>query len=430
MLADVIIAGTGTIAHLAAYMFAKRGFRTLLIGPREPSTGRLVFLQKELAASMKSLTPPSSAIVHNNLSVEFWSATEKHTLSLPKLPYLVIDDLKYTEHLEGLAEKTPNFRAFRGRSVAAALVRAGAVRGVVVDSGEPVEARLVIDCTSAVSPLHQAVNHWQFPPTRHQLASVFAQARDVGAAASAWSLNVFSLHIDPARSFTWRYRMAGNQLQAGTLVPPGAAGRADRITEKRFVESGLDKAAIVGAYKEQTYWGPPLPVNCTDGYMAVGQAAGQGNPFLPPDISAAFAGVYLAYTAAAHALTEGDTSSEMLWVYPRSYARQWAPAQAFAALAGNGLMAMDSTRLDQLLGSGRIDDYAAGCLVRNRVIEEAAVDRLSKIVKGLHRLPAIWAWTSALRRASRLADLYSNPPYEWSPEAAAAWQQKILAAAH
>ena len=428
MLADVIIAGSGTIAHLAGFMFAKRGFRTLLIGPRQPNSGRLVFLQKELAASMKSLMPPQSAILHSNLGVEFWSASERHTVPLPKLPYIVIDDHGYSTHLEGLAEATPNFRAFRGRSVAAPLIRGGAVRGVVVDSGETVEARLVVDCGTSVSPLHQSISQWQFPPTRHQLASIHAQSRDVGAAASAWNLNVFSLHIDPGRSLAWRYRFAGNQLQAGGLVPPGASGRADRITDKSFLETGLDRTAISGTYVEQMFWGPPLPVTCADGYLAVGQAAGQGNPLMPPDISASFAGVYLAYTASSHALTEGDTSAEMLWVYPRSYARQWAPSQAFAAVAGSALMAMDTSRLDQLLASGQIDDYAAACLVRNRVIEEAAVDRLTKAIKGLHRLPAVLAWASALRKAARLAAHFTAVPYEWSPEAALAWQQKILAA--
>ena len=430
MHADIIVVGNGWQAFLSAYMFANRGLRTLVFpASNELEPPRHLLLQNEVANQMRSVMPPERALLNHNLNFEFWSSTERQTVALKQIPFLVVDSKKYEKQLVRLAMKTRNVRVITERKVGRPMVADGQVRGVQLTSGEEVEARLVVDCGAGQTVLNRMLEPlWDFPSVKQYQGTIGAERREVGEAASAWQLGTFSYHWVPGRHMTWRYRYDGDHLEVGTVAPAGVSTRVERRNRAMFLESGLANAPEVGTFQRHAHLGPPLPVSCCPGYVAVGAAGGYGNPFLPLDISGAFTGIYLAYTACMHAFEEGDLGADMLWVYPRSMARRWASAQAYTYMLGRYLFSMDDKKMDGVLATGLLDAYALSCLLRSQVNEEGSLDRLARLGRGLKSPGAALYWGRAVRKANAAAEAFRSAPYEWNESAVAKWQKKVVAA--
>lgn len=428
MHADVIVVGSGWQAFLIAHMFSNRGMRTLVFpASKDLEPARHILLQKEVALQMRPVMPPDSAIVSHSVNFELWSPSEHETLALKQLPFYVVDSHKYEKYLLRQALATRNMRVIGDRKVGRPLVEGGSVHGVTLMTGEDVEARLVVDCGVGRQGMTGMLDSlWRFPTIQQYMGAMGAQRRAVGEAASAWQMGTFSYHFVTGRSVNWRYRYAADRLEVGAVAPPGVSTRIERVNHEAFVEAGLGAAPDEGSFTRATYLGPPLPVSCCGGYVAVGRAAGQANPFLPLDISGAFTGSYLAFTACMHALEEGDLRADMLWVYSRSMARRWVPAQTYSWLLTRYLFGLDARRFDALLSCGVLDEYSLSCLVRNQVNEEGALERLARLGRGLTRLPAALSWGGVLRRASRAARICADAPYEWNTKTVGAWQDRVL----
>jgi len=428
MHADVIVIGHDCEAYLLGALFAHRGFRTLLLDPQQ-SEGerRMQLLDRELAAKLRPMGPPEDALEHQFVHVELWSASEKGVVRLDQVPLLVVNSTAYREHLEAEGLATRNLRVLRGHQAVRLVRTRDAATGVGLETGDQINARLVVECTFQPGTLQrQITGHVRQPLLLNRVVSLHAECRSAGATVSAWSIGVLALHWIPGKQLTWRYRYGTDAVQQGATLPAQSASRPDKLVERLYIESGLASGRMLGRTSETLYMGPPMPICGSMGFLMVGQAAGYGNPVLPQDLTARLAGVMLAFQASSHALAEGDVGSESLWEYSRGMATQWGRNQAFAWALMEALGTAGSGIFDDLFSAGLMTPYAASCLVRNRVIEEEALDSIFRSLSAIRRPGALMAWRKALARARRLASLYSNAPTDYTREGVMDWHARII----
>jgi len=428
MHADVIIVGHDCDAYLIAALFARRGFRTLLLDPHQPdSQRRMILLDREVAAKLRPMGPPEEAVEHQFVHVELWSPSDKGVVRLEQMPLQVVNAAVYREHLEGEGAASRNLRVLRGHKPIRLVRTRDAATGIGLETGDQINARLVVECSFQPGALQrQITGHVRQPLLLNRVSAVHAECRSAGDAASAWPIGTLALHWMPGKQLTWRYRYGTDAVQQGAALPTQGASKPDKLVERLFVEAGLVAGRVLGRTSDITYMGPPMPICGSQGFLMVGQAAGHGNPVLPQDHSVRMAAVMLAFQAASHALAEGDVGSEALWEYSRGMATEWGRNQAFAWSLFDAVGSAGATIFDDLFTVGLMTPYAASCLVRNRVVEEDAMDSLFRSLSAVRKPGALVAWYKALKRARRLASLYSDAPTDYRREAVTDWHGRVL----
>ena len=427
MHADVIIVGHDCEAYVLAYLFSRRGFRTLLISPERESQDRFVCIEQELAAKLKPINPPDEAIIQRSVSIDLWSANEKHVVVVNQLPYLVVEANRFRRFIALHSEASRNLKVLKGHSPVRVFKQRGVVTGIGLATGEQLNTRLLIECDAGnVALMHQTADQARFPEMTAHRRTVYVERRSVGTAASAWQHGRISLHLVPGRHCIQKYRYGTDEIELAITPGGSAPTRAESMAKKFFREAGLDQAPIASSYNARPHFASPLPVPCSPGYLAAGIAAGQSNPFYPFDISPAIRGAHLAFVAASHALEEGDLSLRELWEYPRAHARQWAVGQAFTAKMMAGIQSLSEKQFDTMLASGLIDTYALSCLFRNRPLEEEFLDRFARVSRALFQPSTLAAWHAMLKSGRRLARAYDSVPHAFSESSAWNWHQSVV----
>ncbi len=428
MHADVIVVGQRSEAFLAAYLFAHRGYRTLLLGvPNTPSPSGRMLLEPGLAARLKPVEPPPEAVISRNLTVEFWSPDERSHAIVRQLPHLLLDEAAFCRTIETAALRTRSYKCLRGISPASLLVTKGCVTGVRLNSGDAINARLVIvadnfgmglgDELKALWPQHDLGPHQ---------GRLFGQRRQVGTAASAWTLGTFSMRVKPGQHMQWHYRVQADELEVGAVTFPNCKLKPEPLVGRVFREAALEGTPLFGQFARAPHLAPPLPVPLAAGYLGIGQVAGHGNPWLPMDRTAALGGALQAWLAGADALDEGKPTVPAMWEYVRSMASDQGARQAYAYALTDGLTHMNANLLDLLFKRRLIDTYVLSCLVLSWQVKEDWLDGLSRALRAAASPGAVLAWNRLLRRARRLAALYRSVPLQFERSEALNWQEKIL----
>jgi hypothetical protein len=429
MHADIIVIGQRSEAYLASFLFAKRGYRTLLLTlpGMEFGPGHNILVGLDLADRLRPASPPAEAILSRHFSLELWSPDERARANVVQLPFLLVDEEAYCRSLERQAMATRNFRVLRGLAPSNLDVKNGVVSGVGLPSGDLLGARAVVECNALSTPLiHQLSVLWPQPSLAPFTGVSYARQRRVGAAASAWDLGTMSMRIKSGRHVSWQFRFAPELVEFGALIPPGSTANAKGLVARAFREAGLEAMAESGQRSSQRPICAPLPVPIAPGYVAVGAVAGCGNPFLPMDRTASLTGVAQAHLAVAGALEERTTGLSGLWEYVRAMASDGGRNQAFVYALSSALMRMDSRRLEALLQAGTLDTYALSCLLLGRLLDEGVLDSLGRQAKLLGRPGALAQWLKMVRHARRLSAAYAQVPAVFERSAALAWQESVL----
>ncbi len=430
MHADVIVVGRRCEAYLAAYLFAHRGFRTLLLGPEaQPPKARRMLLEPDLAARLKPVEPDSEATIARNLSVEFWSPDERSHATVRQLPFLLVDEAAYCRTLENAANRTRNLKVLRGIAPQSLIIKKGLVAGVQLGTGDDIKGRLVVEADAFVKDTREQLRGlWTQPDLTPYRGQFFSQRRQVGTAASAWTMGLLSMRVKCGQNLHWTYRVQPDVLEVGALMVPGCKLKPAPLVGRAFRDTGLDESPIFGENSMEPHFAPPVPIPLAPGYLAIGQAAGQANPWLPTDRTAALGGALQAWLAGASALEEGSPTMASSWEYVRAVASDQGARQAYAYSLSTGIIHMDATRLEGLFRSKLIDTYFLSCLVRTRAVREDFLDTFSRSLKAIGRPSSVVAWHSLLRRAHRLAQAYRAVPMHFERSEAMLWQEKVLKA--
>lgn len=415
---------------MLSYLFARRAIRTLLIVPdkeAEAAASRLACVEQSLARKLRPVGPPAECLIWNELTLNLWAPSEKHVVPVRQLPYMVFDTGTYSRYLEMHGNSTRNLRVLRGHAPTSVVLAGGAVHGVVLDTGDEVRARLVVEVDSGTSPLQPHLKKlWPFPLIAPYHGAVYLERRAIGAAASAWPLGQYSLFLSGKQELVSRYRYAPEEVQIGVHLPPGSRIKPEAFVSKLYREAGLETEAVVGTHGGSPYVGPPLPVPATSGYLAAGRAAGHCNPFLPMDLTTVFGGIYLAYVTATHALEEGDIRTAGLWDYCRGLANDWASKQAYGYHLASALRELDQNACDSLFATGVFDPFTVSCLLRSRPVSEDGLDTLARGLRALRRPGALIAWRSMVSKAGKLAAAYAQAPSTFSTEEIMEWQERVV----
>ncbi len=429
MHADVIIVGSRCEAYLLGYLFAKRGLRTLLLAPDkgEARQGRFIFLDRDLAARFRPANPPDEAIRAQQVTVDMWAPGERRHVTVRQLPYYILEEGVYRRYLEIQSTRTRNLRVLKGHAPTGVTLSRDKVSGVTLATGDAINARLVVECDSGPTSLQRHLAAlWEFPLLAPYRGQFFSLKRRVEA--SAWEMGTINLRLTPGLETRWNYRYSPDDLDVSAFMPPGVKKNPRPVVGRVYRETGLEEAQVVGQDEFEPHVGPPLPVPCAPGYLAAGLAAGQGNPFLPLDQTAVFAGAHQAFLSGAGALEEADVSMNALWEYARAHATDWGARQAFGHALARGIRELDAKRLDWLFDTGLFDTYALSCLVRNQPLDEDFLDRSHRVLRGLLRPSTLAAWTAAVRHGRRLAAVYRNAPVRYERTEARKWQAAALGA--
>jgi flavin-dependent dehydrogenase len=430
MHADVIVIGHDCDAFMLSYLFARRAFRTLLIVPdkeAEAAASRLACVEHDLARKLRPVGPPPECVIWNEFTLNLWSPSEKHVVPVRQLPYMVFDTGAFSRYLEMHGTSTGNLRVLRGHAPKAVVQTGGAVHGVVLDTGDEVRARLVVEVDSGSSPLQPHLKElWSFPLTAAYHGLVHLERRTIGAAASAWPLGQYSLFMSGKQEVVSRYRYAPDAVQIGVHLPPGARIKPEAFVARLYREAGLEDSDTAESFGGSPYVGPPLPVIAVSGYLAAGRSAGHCNPFLPMDLTSIFGGIYLAYISATQALEEGDISTVGLWDYCRGIANDWSRRQAYGYQLASALHDLDQKTCDSLFATGIFDAFTVSCLLRNRPVSEDLLDAMTRGLRALRRPGALMAWQSMVRKAGKLAAAYAQAPATFSEGEVRDWQESVV----
>lgn len=428
MHADVIVVGQRSEAFLAAYLFARRGFRTLLLGPETvPPVGGRMLVEPDLAERLKPVEPPPESIIARHLTVEFWSPDERSHATVRQLPFMLLDESVFCRTLEASANRTRNFKLLRGIEPESLLVSQGVVTGVRVPSGDEIKARLVVEADSfGAGPREEFKALWPFPDLRPHEGRFFSQRRRVGAAASAWTMGTLSVRVKPGQHALWNYRVQPDEMEIAALTLPGSKLKPDRLVGRVYREAGLEETAVVGELSSAPHFAPSAPAPLAAGYLGIGQVAGHANPWLPIDRTPALSGALQAWLAGADALDEGTATVKAMWDYVRSHASDQGARQAYAFALASGLMRLDGARLDSLFRHRLVDTYFLSCLARNRPLKEDLLDGLSRSLRAVANPAAMVTWHRLLSRSRKLAGLYRSVPLQFDRSEAMAWQEKVL----
>jgi hypothetical protein len=428
MHADVIVVGQRCEAYLAAHLFARRGFRTLLIGPstKPMTTGRML-LEPDLAARLKPVEPPEETIIARNLTVEFWSPDERRHAVVRQLPFLLIDEAAFSRTLELAATRTRNFKMLRGLSPQSLLVSKGSVAGVKLGTGDDINARLVVEVDPLIKGAREQLKGlWPQPDLIPFQGRFFCQRRQVGTAAQAWTMGTLAMRVKPGQHVHWNYRVQPDVLEVGAFMVPGCKLKPEPLVGRTFRDTGLDDSPVLGELPMAPHFAPPVPTPLAPGYLAIGQVAGQANPWLPTDRTAALGGALQAWLAGADALDEGKPTMEAMWEYVRALATDQGARQANAYSLSAAILHMDSTRLEALFKSGLLDTYFLSCLARSRRVREDFLDTFTRSLKAIGHPGSVVTWHGMLRKAHRLAELYRAVPLRFDRSEAMTWQEKVL----
>jgi len=428
MKADVVVVGSGLPAVLSAHLFTRRGFRTVAVArDRQVYPAALIIAQAEVASTVSFAAPPDDAVVMVSMSVEPWGPAESRTVKVRKLPYLLLDEERYCAKLARQAKATGKLDVVSNATATELVVERHQVAGVLLSTGQRVPARLVVDCGAAGEPsLDSPEMPWFFPDLSACWGRMSSDSRDAGAPASAWPMGRLMCQFLPGKGLTWGLRCTQNTLHVGALAIHGSDWSPQEHCERFFDDIGVpeDFGHPRGASRSH-FIGLPNPVPIAAGYVALGFAAGQGNPVAPTDVSSVMTACFLAHAAGTRAMDDSDTTPASLWPYARSYAREWGASQAFAASLLTSLLSLPADTFDALFHPGLLDEYAVSSLFRNKIIGEGGFSGVTAAFKSAMRRKGKAAWQAALARARDAAALYRRAPEAWDVDAVWAWQKEV-----
>jgi len=390
------------------------------------TTGRML-LEPDLAVRLKPVEPPAETIIARHLTVEFWSPDDRKHAVVRQLPYLLIEEAAFCRTLELAATRTRNFKLLKGIVPDSILVHKGWVTGVKVGSGDEIKSRLVVEADILGDGTREQLHGlWPQPDLRPYRGRFFSQRRQVGTAASAWTMGTLSMRVRAGQHVHWNYRVQPDVLEVSALMVPGCKLKPEPLVGRTFRDTGLDDSPVFGELSLEPLFAPPAPIPMAPGYLGIGQAAGHANPWLPVDRTAALGGALQAWLAGADALDEGKPTFHGMWEYVRASASDQGARQAYAYALATGLLNMDASRLEALFRRRLIDTYFLSCLARSRQVSEDLLDSLSRSLKAAANPAAAITWHQLLRRARRLAGLYRTVPLQFDRSEAMVWQERVL----
>jgi digeranylgeranylglycerophospholipid reductase len=321
---EVVVIGGGPAGSRTAALLAERGHRVLVlekrdrigypvrcaeaVGPRE-DVERYIELDEALISSVVDgflVASPNG---------------EHYRKEMPGIGFVIDRELFDQRLAEGAARAGADIRT--GHQATGLIFENGFVRGVRIKeiaSGDEygVECKAVVgaDGVEAHSP------RWAGLKRSFRPEEVFSCAQELVEGVPDWSTHI-EFHL--GRSFApggyaWVFPKGEGRANAGVGINPVMTdGRTARDCLETFLSHRCPHAKrsrfVIGGCSVAR----GLPALATDGYLAVGEAAHQNNPFSGGGIINALEGADMAAEALLEALERGDTSSRSLDPYTKRW---------------------------------------------------------------------------------------------------------------
>ena len=326
-----------------------------------------------------------------------------------------------------------NARIVFGRRAESLVVENGRVAGIVAD-GEKIHADLVIDSTGADSVLKRDIN-----VTRHEPDEIFevyrAFYRKDPAAPEAEYTNKVYLKQMGESGIAWA-------IQDGDTVDVliGRVGEMGEETLSRALRRIKEENPTVGdeivmgggIYRIPVRY--PATRMVADGYAAIGDAAYMTIPMLGSGIASSMAAAETLVNVVYSALAEGKSareaaSKENLWKYEVAFYRETGAEHAGVDVMKRGVLDMPDDIVTWLLGSDILTNEEVCRLAKGKPIILGAADSLKKAaVAGIGKLPVLLKVNSMLMRVSKAIRTARRIPENYSEEAVARWERKLVRA--
>ena len=376
---DVVVIGAGPSGLISAIAIAKRGFQVTVLEEHAevglPS--HCAGLVSVDGLSLIGVGPNPNFIQNRVKSARFHSPSNlTFKIEARRDMAYVIDRSKFDQHLAREAVEA-GVKLILGRSAKTLNRSHGVIRGIVDDRESILEAPITIDAEGAggrllaKSGLKPVDEKHVLPALQYELADVKVEEESVDLFfGRRYAPNFFAWAI-PTGSNSARVGLASNRGNIRQLLDtfvdenfPGST-RADR------------KAGLI-------ITGGPIPKTCLQGFMAVGDVAGQTKPTTGGGVVTGGICALVAARAAATALEGHDTSLTLL---SNLYEFEWRK------LLGNEFSKMSTARrIYNMLSDSTLDELFKMVLKENltgEIESSGDMDFQSSILTKLAKKPSV-----------------------------------------
>jgi digeranylgeranylglycerophospholipid reductase len=189
--------------------------------------------------------------------------------------------------------------------------------------------------------------------------------------------------------YGWVFPKGRGRANAGVGVNPHLSGGRTAATYlERFLERRCPGAVRGRFVAGGTVVARGLPSLSADGFVAVGEAANQNNPFSGGGIINALEGADLAAEAMIEAITAGDLSAGALGRYTKKWNRSTGRANELFWHAAQAFYFMDDGKMEEIIARmketpGLVTDTGVDPLKMLRVLVSSSPGLLFTLVKAL-----------------------------------------------
>jgi len=322
---DVLVIGAGPAGSRAAELTAAAGLSTLLIEKRPrigspvrcaEAVGPREVVERFVRLDENAISSP----VHGFAIIS--PSGKRYEAHWPDIG-LIVDRERFDASIAAAASEA-GARVLTSHQALSLLGSGGSVEGAVVadlESGERFEARAAVtvgaDGVESLSP------RWAGLKGSHPPAEVMSCAQELVEGIDM-SKRLLEFHIGSRRApggYAWVFPKGENRANVGLGVNPAMTAGGVRAAD--LLESFLEERCP-GARRSRPVCGGTLVARglrrlATDGYLAVGEAANQNNPFSGGGIVNALEGATIAAETIVEALGRGENGAGALGGYTRRW---------------------------------------------------------------------------------------------------------------
>lgn len=427
---DVIVVGAGTVGCIVAYLLARKGFNVCIIdSKRHNDVGNKVCGDALISRGLESLgfSPPKDAIM-NIASALYFHAPGIEPIKL-KTKIFLLDRFRFGRYF--LYKAIENGSIFLDRCKALAPIVKGdkviGIRAKVIDYKNDLYAKLIIDASgiNAVIRRNLPGDWWVSKPIeKNNLALCYREIRKLKVDVDTKYCEVYYDRKVVSGGYYWIFPKKDD------LVNVGIGARITAINydlKGRFYKNILNNQIFIGSEILSYGFGilpisPPLSCSIAPGFITIGDAAWQVNPFIGEGMRPAIISAYLASEIIANSK---NFDQEHLWNYNKAFMKKLGIKHAMFAAFGSFFERLDYEEVKPLLsvfeGStynfDDFEDFNIGLLLI-----------LKALLKGYKQIKSIQKELSIVKFVRSIYNDYPDSPKnfpEWLDRAEKLWKDYL-----
>lgn len=364
---DIIVVGAGTAGCIIANLLSKKGFNVCIIdSKRAEEVGKKVCGDALISRGLDSLSfePPERAIMNIASSLRFHATGIKPIILKTKI--FLLDRFKFGQYF--LHKAIDNGSIFLDRcKVLSPIVKGDKVIGIkakVGDSKDEIYAKLIIDASGINATIRRNLpEDWLLSRfiKGNNLALSYREIRKLKDPINTKHCEIFYDRKVAPGGYYWIFPKGDNLVNVGI----GARMTALKYNLKeRFYKNILSNPIFIGSEILSHGFGilpisPPLIYPTASGFIAIGDAAGQVNPFIGEGIRPS---IISAHIAAETIANSKSFDQDYLWRYNVVFMERLGIKHAMFAAFGSFFERLDYEEVKTLLsvfegGAYNFDDF-------------------------------------------------------------------------